>query len=247
MAEDLFDLSQIAAITPPRKPEDKASYLFYGSPGHGKTTLAGSASIVPEMSPVLLLDFEGGSSALSRKYPDVEVLHITKWETAVEVIEALVNNKTKYKTIIFDTVGEAQEQIITWSDEVFRKGEKDNAFAKWNDAWAQLSISIKALHHSDMNVIALAHVELERDAITNKKALRPSFLGKKSYVTLPQAFDVIGHLSVQEDSDGNKGRVLQFAPEDDVVAKDRNGLFPEYVGHPDFTKLYGHIVEGLDN
>lgn len=243
---DLFDLSKIAAITSPRKPEEKSTYLFYASPGVGKTTLAGSASAVEAMSPVLLLDFENGSSALARKYSDVDVVHISDWGTAVKVIEALANNDTKYRTVIFDTIGEAQEQVLVWSEEVFRKGDTSNAFAKWADVAEQLSKAIKGLHRSNMNVIALAHVELDRDAITNKKTVRPHFLGKKSHVTLPAIFDVIGYITVEEDKDGNKGRVVQFLPEDDVVAKDRNGLFPEYVGHPDFTKLYGHVTAGID-
>lgn len=243
---DLFDLGSIAAITAPRKPEEKSTYLFYAAPGVGKTTLAGSASEVEAMSPVLLLDFENGSSALSRKYPDVDVIHITEWATAVKVIEALANEKTKYRTVIFDTIGEAQEQVLIWSDEVLRKNEQANAFAKWADISEQLSKAIKGLHRSDMNVIALAHVELDRDAITNKKTVRPHFLGKKSHVTLPTIFDVIGYLTVEEDKEGNKGRVLQVMPEDDVVAKDRNGLFPEYVAHPTFQKLYGHVTAGID-
>lgn len=244
---DLFDLGSIAAITPPRKPEEKSTYLFYGMPGSGKTSLAGSAIDVAAMSPVLLLDFENGSSALSRKYPDVDVVHIKEWGTAVKVIEALANNPTKYKTIIFDTIGEAQEQIIIWSEQVFRKGDKENSYAKWADAWEQIAISIKGLHNTDMNVIALAHLELDRDAITNKKTVRPAFEGKKSHIKLPQVFDVIGYLSVQEDAKGAKGRVLQFLPEDDVVAKDRNGVFPEYVPHPTFQKLYGHVTAGIDS
>lgn len=243
---DLFDLASIAPITPPRKPEEKSTYLIYALPGVGKTSLAGSASDVAAMSPVLLLDFENGSSALSRKYPGVDVVHIKEWGTAVKVIEALANNPTKYKTIIFDTIGEAQEQIIIWSEDVFRKGEKENSYAKWADAWEQIAISIKGLHNTDMNVIALAHLELDRDAITNKKTVRPAFEGKKSHIKLPQVFDVIGYLSVQEDAKGNKGRVLQFLPEDDVVAKDRNGVFPEYVPHPTFQVLYGHVTAGID-
>jgi hypothetical protein len=52
---------------------------------------------------------------------------------------------------------------------------------------------------------------------------------------------------VQEDNNGNKGRVLQFLHEDDVLAKDRNGVFPDYVAHPTFTTLYGYVTAGLDD
>lgn len=249
MAEDPFDLSSIpgVTVTAPRKPEDKSTYLVYALPGVGKTTLLGSASVVPAMSPVILLDFENGSSALARKYPDVEVVHIKDWQTAIKVIEALANNDTKYKTVGFDSIGEAQEQILVWSDTIFRKDDKSNPYARWADVCEQLTKSIKALHASDMNVVALAHAEKDRDEFTNSKTIRPHFLGKKSHVDIPKIFDSIGYLQMMTDDEGNSGRVLQFLPEDSTVAKDRNGLFPEYVPHPDFTTLYGFVTEGLDN
>lgn len=244
MTTELFDLSSIVSVTPPRKPEEKATYLFYAPPGIGKTRLAGSASAVPAMSPVILLDFENGSSVLSRTYPDVEVVHLKDWGTAIKVIEALANEETKYKTVIFDTLGEAQEQILLWS--VANDPETNNTFKKWADVAEQLTRAIKALHNSDMNVIALAHAEKDRDEFTNAKTARPHFLGKKSHVVLPAIFDAIGYLTVETDDKGNTGRVLQFAPEADTVAKDRNGLFPEFVPHPDFKTLYGYLEAGLE-
>ena len=36
-------------------------YLFYGQAGTGKTSLATSASLVPELCPVLVIDIEHGS------------------------------------------------------------------------------------------------------------------------------------------------------------------------------------------
>lgn len=223
----------------PRKAEDKSTYLFYSPPGVGKTNLGGSASKVPEMSPVVLLDFENGSSALAKKYPDVEVIKLTDWGTAIQVIEALANNRTKYKTVIFDTIGEAQEQILLWSVATF--GDS-NTFRKWADVAEQLIRSIKALHNSDMNVIAIAHVERSVDEFSKSRMTRPYLLGKKSHVDLPKIFDVIGYLGIAEDDNGNRIRVLQTEPDDDKVAKDRPGDLPDFIPNPTMQVIHDYLV-----
>ena len=229
----MIDINSIVAVTPPRKPAEQGSYLFYGLPGVGKTTLAGSASAVESMGKVLLIDFERGSSSLSGKYPNVDVAAVKDWSQSVELIEFLLDEEHDYRTIIMDTAGEAQTFIMAESDD-------ENPFEKWDDAWRKLTNAVKLLHGSDLNVIVLAHAEYERSEFDGTKQIRPYFQGKRSHTELPRVFDVIGYLHIDEEDD--KTRVLQVSPTSDIIAKDRFGVFPEVIESPTFEKLVGFMT-----
>lgn len=233
-----FDLSTIAPITKPRKATEKFSWLVYSLPGVGKTRFAGSIIECPQAGKPLLLDFEDGSSSLSKLYPDVDVVHIDDWATGMQIVEALINEEHDYGTVIFDTIGEAQEQIKAWS--VKTHGET-NSYKKWEEVWEQAGKAIKYLHkHSKMNVIALAHVDREKDEILRSMMFQPYFQGKKSTVEMPKVFDQISYMAVADDpeNEGEMMRVLQNQPSGDKVAKDRSDSLPQYLFHPTFKKIY---------
>lgn len=233
---ELFNLEDIAPVSKPRKATEKSTWIFYSPPGVGKTLLAGSASAVEAMSPVVMLDFEGGAVTLEGQYDEVDVIRIDNWETGAKVIEALVHNKTKYKTVIFDSLGSAQDSIKEWHE---RTTKEDNGFAVWAAVRDKLVASFKALHMTDYNVIATAHAERDTDEFSRQRTVRPHFLGRKSHVDIPKIADFIGYISIHEDDEGNKRRVLQFEADENVVTKNRAaGRLPDYVTDPTFAKLH---------
>ena len=235
----MFDLTEIAPIAKPRKATEKATWLFYSPPGIGKTALAGSASEVEAMSPVLMLDFEGGSVTLEGKYDDVDVVKVDDWPTGASIIEALVHNETKYKTIIFDSLGSAQDAIKEWFESVNNDG---NGFAVWAAVRDKLVTSVRALHMSDYNVICTAHAERDTDEFSRQRTVRPHFLGKKSHIDIPKIVDFIGYLSIEEDEKGDKHRVLQFEPDDNIITKNRaSGRLPDYIVDPTFAKIFSAL------
>jgi hypothetical protein len=190
---------------------------------------------------VLLLDFEGGSSVLAHSYPNVDVVQVNDWATGKALVEALVNEDHKYKTVILDTVGEAQEQIKSWSVQTY--GET-NPYKKYEDIADQMTRSIRFLHKSGMNVIVIAHVERDKDEIRRSLTFRPYTLGKKSSVELPKTFDVIGYLTMEEDDDsGEPYRALQLHPSPGIEAKDRTGLLPARIAEPTFEKIYSYLTK----
>src|SRR5574337_639433 len=69
--------------------------LIYGQPGLGKTTLALST---PQP---LLLDFDGGIHRVSPQH-QTDTLQVTNWD---EVLSALKEDLTSYKTLVIDTAG----------------------------------------------------------------------------------------------------------------------------------------------
>ena len=82
--------------------------LVYGDPGVGKTVLAGSASQVEAMSPVLFIDVEGGTMSLRNRYPDVEVVRVSSWSDMTSLYNDIANTDS-YKTIVLDSLTEIQK------------------------------------------------------------------------------------------------------------------------------------------
>src|SRR4051794_28795708 len=99
---DLATLTQTTIgglkVQPVAEQDKFLNVLIYGESGAGKSRLSGSASKVAEMSPVLLLDFEGGTLSLRDIYPAVEVVRITSFSQLQGVYNDLYSAKHGYKT-----------------------------------------------------------------------------------------------------------------------------------------------------
>lgn len=103
-----LDLSGLPVeLTTPDQLPVLSSFTIFGGPGSGKTTLATSAVEVPELSPVLVLDFEDSSSVVGEKYADrddIKVLSLRTWTDAREVIKRVLTSDHGYKTVILDPI-----------------------------------------------------------------------------------------------------------------------------------------------
>jgi len=86
------------------------SILIYGDPKNGKTWLAASASELEQFSPVLLVDVEGGASAIARDWKNVDVIQVDTHAQLDSVLEGLLTTDHKYKTVIIDTLGVAMDR-----------------------------------------------------------------------------------------------------------------------------------------
>lgn len=242
--KDLFDLSTLPGVKVerPRPMSEKFSALIYGKKGAGKTSLAATAARVPELSPVLYLAVEDGSSVLAKEYgddPNLDVIYVEDWPTGAAVIQAMADNPTKYKTIIVDTISELQEQM------------KDHTTDVGYDLWAYIadnSINVmKMLHRTKhVNVIFLTHAEKLKDESSGKVLMSPYFIGKKTIEEALKPIDLVLYIAAAVDSAGQPIVVLQTKGDGKIDASDRSGELPFQMVDPSFEEIYPVIANHID-
>lgn len=238
---DLFDLSSVVAITEPTKPTDKFSSLIYGRMRTGKSFLAASANEVEAMKPILWIAAEDGSASFADNHPDIDVVHPEGWADIQRTVQALVDNKTKYRTVVVDTLGEAQE--IIKRDYVAKKKSMD--FEGWAKIAEGVTWLVDTLHNSQYNSIFIAHTERVKDDSLGSLLHMPYLLGKKALVDVPKIIDNIFYLAKAEDEEGNMARVLQVFGTSRVDAGSRfEHKFPKsgQLVNTNFQEIYNFIT-----
>lgn len=237
---DLFDLSTIVTITKPRRADQSFTMLLMGPPKSGKTLLSGTASEVEALSPVLVLALEDGSSVLARDYPDVDVIEITEWATAAAVIEKVAEGKTKYKTLILDTLGELQEHMKA---HITRDGQQDMRIQDWGTIKDNTVNVVKLLHRSPVNAIFITHAETIKDENTGAVSIQPYLLGKASLGEVPKVVDIIAYLAVAQDKKTKENvRVLQTGQDGKILAGDRFGKLDFQLFDPTFADIWEQLT-----
>lgn len=197
--------------------------LIYGDPKGGKTWLAASASEVPELSPVLLIDVEGGASAIARDWKNVDVINVDTHEQFESVIESLTTQQHKYKTVIIDTLGVEMDRAEKFFGE--KPENKNNRFGKWGDLKEWITQTTRKLHAAPFLSVLIAHAQDEKDEQTGAIKVLPMLPGSAKN-TLPAIPDIIGYMTAERGEEGIK-RVLYLQSSDKLVSGNRFGLPPK--------------------
>lgn len=233
-----FDLSDLGvAVSKPTNPTAKQSILVYGRVRCGKSTFAASAANVEGMYPVLWLATEDGTASFAGMYPDdrIDVVQAQSWDTIKTVLEAVLNNETKYKTIVVDTLGQLQEII---KREYLDANNGKAEFAMWDKINMGLVQVVDSLHNSKYNSVFIAHTDKVQDGVDGKVYISPYFLGKKSSVDIPKIPDTIAYMYKGENEDGEPTRKMLLTSVDRYDAGSRfEHILPPGLDDPTMEKF----------
>ena len=223
--------------------EESAAYgyciLVYSRGGGGKTTLAGSADDSPEDSPVLFIDAEGGTKAISHR-PNVQVINVDKWPDIKELANTIIQapDPLPWRTIVLDNLSEF---IQLATSHIVGNATDQVSQPKYGEMAREVLALVRAFRdlgrHRGVNIILIAWDSTEFDE--TKRLISTINATPKLQKDLPGIVDIIGYIS-PIDNQPDK-RLLSFEPSSRTVAKFRRNTSGA-------ARTIPHsIVYGLDN
>lgn len=243
----------VAANTVP-----KLKMLITGPPGVGKTTLAGSASLCAEMSPVLFVSLEGGTRSISEPlegFVDPAKISVTEFAGLGELdrlLEWLSTTGHGYKTAVLDSASDMQEHLIDlWQGQLMPRGEEgipdpekaDKAimrvFGKTTDGMRE---RIRKLRDLPMHVLLICGEANNFDNPKAAVAQRYPALMPKLRGSIVGYVDISARLYIKPGQPGDveSTRLLLCTPTNtDVCVKDRSpgGKLGKIIEDPTMSKI----------
>jgi len=226
--------------------------IVFGNPGSGKTVLAGTASDVPEMSPVLFADIDKGLDSLDDR-PDIDCIEIDRGSptSSMKALHRYLTageGKGRYKTIVIDSLSEWLE--VELGRAAAEQGRDSNEVQDYNPVYQRVTRAIQMFCDAPgLNVIALAHTRLERGRVDTRKqsALEAPILAAFPKVgsfnnanKLMGAFDAVWLMTIAKDG---HTRVLHPHQSGVIMAKTRGMKVSKLMGteplpNPTFSMIY---------
>lgn len=231
------------------KPESQrfCKSLIFSPAGHGKTVFLGTAQDDSRTAPMLLLDFEGGTSSLVGR--DIDIVSISGWQEYNDVYEFLSSSKgpEKYRSIGVDSASETHIMALLHQLEASDRSRKIPDLLEPGDygiAVTQMRRFLRAFRDLPYHVFTTA---LAKDETDPKVGLvkKPAFAGGLAD-EIPGIFDVVAYLALYEgklvetEPDGLTHRVLLLKNYPKIRVKTRT---PIGVQVPD--ELYDPTVSAL--
>lgn len=219
--------------------------LFYADSGVGKTVLCGSAAAVAAMAPVLFIDVEGGSMSLNDFYPQVEVVRITDWRDMQKLMKELAKGKSKYRTVVIDSLSECSKlSMHNVMDNAIKGATRDidpdvPEIYHWGKNIIQMRRFVRQMRDLEMNVLFTALLDQEKNN-KGKWISRPSMPGKLAK-EIPGLMDIVCYYYIKQKGDDMQ-RLLLTGQTDTIIAKDRSNKLPQVIEEPTMTKMYQYIL-----
>lgn len=237
---DLWDLSDFVPLGEPTKAATKFSTIIYGRMKVGKSYLAASAAEVEAMSPILWIAAEDGTASFADDFQGIDVFRPETAQQVVDVVDKLIDNPTKYRTVVLDTGGAFQEMV----KRDYTKAKKSMDFEGWGKVADILTGLINNLHYySPYNTVFLFHTEKLKDDTLGSVLHMPYMLGNKAIKDIPPIVDNIFYLAKVEAEDGTPVRVLQTTGTSRVDAGGRfEKKLPAQIVNPTFSDIYSYLT-----
>lgn len=218
--------------------------MIYGESGIGKTVLAGSASVVPELGNVVFVDAEGGTLSLNKRYPDVKVVRCTSFDDLGKLYQDLAAGKSGFQTVVIDSLTELQKLSMSG---IMRKTLQEDpdrdpdlpGIGEWGKNIEQIRRLVRAFRDLPMNVIFICLAQTTQDK-KGRKETKPSLSGKLAS-DVAAFLDVVLYMYKRETEDGVQRLILSQST-DEYVAKDRTDNLPPVMENPTMQDLFELII-----
>lgn len=234
--------------------------LVYGEPGVGKTTLLASGADDERLWPGLLLDFEGGTLAIRSKVRQVaiedlvadeiepeeerlDVVRITEWDDFQAIYEYLVAaDPFPYQLVGIDSLSEVN--VLCLDDVVLEAARKSASHAEdvvelqdYGKNSIRMKRLVRGFRDLPCHVAFTAGVQTSTNPKTKLQQTQPDFTGKLVW-QIAGLVDIVGLLT-REPAEDEVHRILQTAPTDSWVAKDRSegGMLGGEMVNPTLPKI----------
>lgn len=216
--------------------------LVYGPAGNGKTTFISSAQDDERTSPMLVLDYDGGSEVLAGT--NIDVGRVRDWDDYTEAYNMLERTK-KYKSVGIDSLSETHTMALFARLDDPSKVRKIEFLLEQGDygiALTQMRRLIRSFRDLPMHVFFTALMKEEadvREGVVKKPAVPGSFA--EDVLGIP---NIVGYLALKYDDDGNLSRtlLLRYPKIRTKVRVPMGTIVPDEIEEPTVKKLLDLVL-----
>lgn len=205
-------------MPPPKRPDirkpaelTRLKCLLFGDAGVGKTHFLGTShddpithQPDPRVDPMLILDFEGGTSTLSGL--DIDVLQVRDWKDYRAAHDWLSTGDHPYRSLAIDSVSEthwfALQTLMDLRDPDSRKVDDVTDLSEYGQALVQLRRFLREFRDLPMHVFYTCHAKDEKDP-REGMIKKPSLAGKAANEVLG-VVDVAAYMCFADIGEGAK-------------------------------------------